>query len=402
MARRPVLTLVIVSAAALCVLRGSVGFVGVFWSSAKHGERTPARGRAERVESQEPEDDLDVLRSEAARLRLEADALQAASLADARSARAMEIVALGEVAMNDGSGPWASSDGKAASSPPSPRTAGREQFALWLQTSQGFEAEAAGEAAAQMLERLLLAFGSGGVGSGDGDQKGERQQQLLSLEELATETFEVELGVVLQEQRARIQRAQQEQRLRDVERQQEAEEARELWTPEMLNDDRSFGTRAWAALPYLMPLFDQLQSALPLAAVVPSLKPLFGLLSTPFALYAAAPFGAQFLWFVFFLVANNRRLPRLVRYSLQQAVLLDVTYFVLSVLATVVYSAVGGMGTAEESIGGWLYSVLFATIVYCFVCCALGRDPDGIPVISESTEQAIDGPPPIGFGSGDD
>merc|ERR1712113_1080979 len=128
--------------------------------------------------------------------------------------------------------------------------------------------------------------------------------------------------------------------------------------------------------------------------------PLFDILEVPYGIYQVAPFITQFWWFALTLLANSRRLPRLIRFSLQQAVLLDIAFFAGTFVATVVYGATGGaVETAEDSIGGPFYVLLFGCVLYCWGCCALGRDPDGTPVVSEITKKSLDAPPPPGFGS---
>lgn len=307
------------------------------------------------------------LQAEAARLREEAQQLQASMAVEGRRERARRIAA-----------------GAAR--------VGEEGLRRWLEDSCGLQGSEAQRGARSLSERLVGELRSGGVDPVD-----------FSLEELASPAFEAALEAVLAERREGVRLAREAQEVQAKrqaeERRSEEEEERRPWRPDMLNDDRSTGTRALAVLPYIFPMFDRLQSALPLAKVLPALSPLFELLAVPFAIFGTMAFGTQIWWLVLTLTAASRRLPRLVRFNVQQAVLIDVAFFVATILGTVVYYASGGTGAAEDDIGGFLYSALLLLVGYSAACSAFGRDPDGIPFISDLTKSIIDAPPPPGFGS---
>jgi hypothetical protein len=261
-----------------------------------------------------------------------------------------------------------------------------------LQEANGLGGPAAADEATQLFDRLS-----------DGGEVGGSKRG-LSFEELVGDEFDAELLPALSRLRAAAERTRTEKREREqslaAERKMQDDWEQRPWTPAMLNDDRSLDTRILAALPYVLPLFDRLGSALPLVAAAPILMPLFDILEVPYGIYEVFPFITQVWWFSLTLLANNRRLPRLIRFSLQQAVLLDIAFFSGTFVATVVYGATGGaVETAENLLGGPFYVLLFGCVLYCWGCCALGRDPDGIPVVSEFTKKSLDAPPPPGFGS---
>merc|ERR1712187_1078491 len=91
------------------------------------------------------------------------------------------------------------------------------------------------------------------------------------------------------------------------------------------NDDRSTTSRFLACLPLLLPMSQAFTLLVPLITVFPILGILFG----PFALVAffltSVPFGPTILLVIFILLAQNKDIPRLVRFNLEQSALLEIT-----------------------------------------------------------------------------
>jgi len=225
---------------------------------------------------------------------------------------------------------------------------------------------------------------------------------VMYFEDLAGETFSKSLEAAAAAARAeqrRLQLEEQERARKEAEaaRKRRAEEADVMAAVSMEdfeeNDDRGVATRLLACLAYLLPLTDALQFGLPLVDFVPDLIPFFVNLTSLNQLINAIPFGSLIIFIMLTALANNRELPRLLRFNLQQAVLLDVFLFIPSILASLASLAFGNEGDVSEDIGLFVFVLLLGTVVYSVVCTLLlGQDPEGVPVVSDATKRGIDGP----------
>lgn len=260
---------------------------------------------------------------------------------------------------------------------------------LWLCETTG-----ADEAGAADVARRLLLLSTAGV------------PPSMSVEDLASDAFDDKLAEALatwreENQKARKQR-QEEEQVEDERLDEQSKWNTTPWKPENLNDDRSVSVRIMACLPFLLPLIDHVPFLETLAEAVPPLQLLLKALSGPYGPYHVLPLVEQLWWVLLTISANNREIPRLVRYGLQLAVNLDVAFFGVSVLAAILYGGAGGGGEVEDFevvLGGYLYAGLLVSVLYSMGCCLLGRDPDGFPIVSKLTKDSLDGPPPPFFGS---
>lgn len=217
----------------------------------------------------------------------------------------------------------------------------------------------------------------------------------LKEEDLAGEAFDEALSKIV----AQVQETKRLEAIATAEREaKEAEERRKnepepvVWTGEE-NDDRGFGTRVVAALAYLLPLVDGLQFGLPLLQVAPFLFPFFAILSIPSTILNAIPFGTLILFIIMSALSNNRELPRLVRFNLQQAVLLDIFLFIPSILTGLFSMVAGGTGGAAAAINLGIFILLILAVGYSVIFTLGGKDPDGLPFVSQATKRSIDGGP---------
>eukprot|EP00613_Pedinella_sp_CCMP2098_P006866 CAMPEP_0171606348 /NCGR_PEP_ID=MMETSP0990-20121206/7714_1 /TAXON_ID=483369 /ORGANISM="non described non described, Strain CCMP2098" /LENGTH=299 /DNA_ID=CAMNT_0012169177 /DNA_START=302 /DNA_END=1201 /DNA_ORIENTATION=+ len=152
----------------------------------------------------------------------------------------------------------------------------------------------------------------------------------------------------------------------------------------VLNSDTGFGTRAASCVPYILPLVDatnygyHLLSQAPIAATA-----LF-----PFvALFRLIPFGG-FLAFLFLSQqSRNPSNPALLRFNLQQAVILDIALFIPQLLISLL-SLNQEFLTAAEPISDAVFLISVGAIVYCWVTnLATGRYPNKLPIISDAAER---------------
>lgn len=217
----------------------------------------------------------------------------------------------------------------------------------------------------------------------------------LGFEDLSSKAFEEVLQrIVLQEQLERRQRILREQELarQEAERRRREPQVQTFEIREDENQDNSVGTRLLACLAYLLPLTDAVRYMAPLVAYFPVFAPLYILLSIPASIIHAIPLGSLILFIAVSALSNNRDLPRLLRFNLQQAVLVDVALFLPGILLGLL-AMINGEGGGENF--QWIEAmefifVLIASGYSMAVTLFLGKDPDGIPAISDATKRSLD------------
>jgi len=226
---------------------------------------------------------------------------------------------------------------------------------------------------------------------------GKQGAQALGFEDLRSESFQKALDRLMSDVKEEERRAVMAERERELQAQKERKEREPQEAPlepAEVNDDRSLGTRILGSLAYTLPLLDGLQFGVPLIRDLPFLAPIFGILSIPNAILNAIPFGSLIVFIIFTFLANNRDLPRLLRFNIQQAVLLDVALFIPSLLVSLAsFLAGSGDAGAGEALNVIVFALLSLAIAYSVIVTLLGDDPDGLPVISDATRRGIDGPP---------
>jgi len=309
------------------------------------------------------------LELEAAKLRAQVVEMEQASKVEKRNSRAGRIL----------SGSLSGADGEYAVS--------AEELVGRLKEMENMEVTDS--------EAKLLAY-SAGVAEGG----------RLKYEQLSSEAFDVALSKVMrekQESKRSVERelAEEATRLQAEQRAQQTQPGQQQTSQQQpyptdyaeqfeVNNDLSQGTRILACLAYILPIVDCYQFGLYLVQLFPFLTPVFALLAVPNAILNLIPFGLGTLIFfaAWLLAASNRELPRLLRFNLQQALLLDIAAFTVNIIGSV-FS--GGM-TMDPTTGLVCFVTLIAAIVYACSRNVNGEYPDGIPVISGTTQGLIDGP----------
>eukprot|EP00929_Paragymnodinium_shiwhaense_P104989 TRINITY_DN6984_c0_g1_i1.p1 TRINITY_DN6984_c0_g1~~TRINITY_DN6984_c0_g1_i1.p1 ORF type:complete len:450 (-),score=158.85 TRINITY_DN6984_c0_g1_i1:799-2148(-) len=219
----------------------------------------------------------------------------------------------------------------------------------------------------------------------------------LTVEQLATPAFDEELAKVLlkvREAKMKQQEIEREQAIQkakeEAEKQEEAEREAFLASE---NNDLSIQTRIAAILTYVLPLIDNAQFALALAQVFPQAAPAILLVALPAQAINSIPFGTLIMFFIWATLVNNRELPRLVRFNLQQSVLLDIVAFLPGIFLSFGSFLSGGSGGMNPEASAGIFVGLLLVVLYCAVCNILGKEPDGLPGISSATRRAIDQQP---------
>lgn len=149
------------------------------------------------------------------------------------------------------------------------------------------------------------------------------------------------------------------------------------------NTDTGIGTRAAACVPYLLPLVDATNYGFALLSQAPvAAAALF-----PFvAIFRAIPFSG-FLAFLFFgQQARNPSNPSLLRFNLQQAMLLDICLFVPRLISEIIPSN-PQLRALGEPASDAIFFIAVGAIFYCwFTNLATGKFPNKLPFISDAAE----------------
>lgn len=172
--------------------------------------------------------------------------------------------------------------------------------------------------------------------------------------------------------------------------------------------------RALAAVPYLLPLLDAFPFGISVFIQFPFLARLFGPLAPLQLLWLSVPF-APFVAFlgVYAGIVNNRSLPRFVRFSAMQAVMLDILLIIPQILLQGLgggkVGALGGAAAAAryggggfddasglEQIGRQLYETTNNTVFFFVVACvAYGMGgafvglPARLPLVAEAADSQV-------------
>jgi len=157
---------------------------------------------------------------------------------------------------------------------------------------------------------------------------------------------------------------------------------------ELINDREPTGTeKILSVLPYLFPLLDNLQFGRFLVLENAD-NPLVALVAVLFALYKSIPFGGFIAFFALNFLSANPSINTLIRFNMQQAIFLDIFLFfpaLFGALGALVLEGVGGtkIPPAVVELGSdVIFFSLLAACVYATVSSLLGKTPDKIPFIS--------------------
>lgn len=220
--------------------------------------------------------------------------------------------------------------------------------------------------------------------------RSQEETALLMFDELSGQAFEAALQRCTAEARQQeiwelqeaANRAAQQQRERGAQSQDTSSGSEEA------NDDRGQTTRILACLTYLLTLSDGFKLVIPISVMFPPLAIMLAPVGIVALALNAIPFGSLICFVLFITLAQNKEIPRLVRFNLEQAVLLDVALIVPNLLVTGL-TLTGGVD-AVPLVGALFFFALLAVCVYCVNSTLGGKEPDGIPVISNATKNVID------------
>jgi len=146
--------------------------------------------------------------------------------------------------------------------------------------------------------------------------------------------------------------------------------------------------RLLAVAAYLLPWSD----AVPFGRSLFGLWPLLQWLSVPALpvalLQQAVPFGGFVLFLVLFLaVVRNSRVPYLIRFSVLQAILIDIVLVLLSLLFSVLLAPLGA-GFALRTLSNTVFLGALVVVLFGVVEGLRGREAD-IPSVSEAVRMQL-------------
>lgn len=89
-----------------------------------------------------------------------------------------------------------------------------------------------------------------------------------------------------------------------------------------------------ACLPYVLPILDGIETGKNVYEVFPVVgQVLYGVFGSTLAVFTNVPFLSFGVFIALTFAARNQELPRLVRFSIQQAILLDIGLIIFGLLA---------------------------------------------------------------------
>jgi len=156
----------------------------------------------------------------------------------------------------------------------------------------------------------------------------------------------------------------------------------------MWNSDEINGPdKIKACIPYLLPLIDGDMYGKFIYQRVPPLKFLDDLFIAPLVdIFEAYPFFPLIFFVLLVLGTRNADgMSRVVRFNAQQAVLIDITL----ILPTLIGEGLDGVGVPrsyQEFGSNFVFYALMTAIIYSVATNLTGRKPNGIPYVSDAAE----------------
>ncbi len=161
------------------------------------------------------------------------------------------------------------------------------------------------------------------------------------------------------------------------------------WQPNITPSDRAF-----SALPYLMPIIDAIALSLTAAGPansiltqVPIFEPLLILLAPIMQIYLGVPFASFIIFILLFtLVVRNDKISRFIRYNTMQAIMLNITVFLCSLIIRFIFAPIGGF--VVQTLASTVFLGILVGSIYSIVQSIRGEYAE-IPTISDAVQMQI-------------
>jgi hypothetical protein len=147
--------------------------------------------------------------------------------------------------------------------------------------------------------------------------------------------------------------------------------------------------RAFACLPYLLPIIEVLPFSGYLTDVFPALKFLFVPLLPLIFIYASIPLAGLIIFFVLFLaVVRNPNISHFIRFNTMQAILIDIALTLFSLLFRSILFPVLGPSLITQTLANTAFIGVLAACGYSIFQTIRGLYAE-IPAISEATYSQV-------------
>ncbi|MBM5803994.1 MAG: hypothetical protein FJ078_07730 [Cyanobacteria bacterium K_DeepCast_35m_m2_155] len=146
--------------------------------------------------------------------------------------------------------------------------------------------------------------------------------------------------------------------------------------------------RLLAAAAYLLPWSDAIPFGRSLFGLWPALQWLSAPALPVALLQQVVPFGSFVLFLVLFLaVVRNSRVPYLIRFSVLQAILLDIVLVLLSLVFSVLLAPLGA-GFALRTLSNTVFLGALLLVLFGVIESLRGKEAD-IPTVSEAVRMQL-------------
>lgn len=232
----------------------------------------------------------------------------------------------------------------------------------------------------EQAKKLMAAF----------DESGDGAIQLSEFK--GAEAIKLKLDAFLREERNTALQAQME--AKEAKAAAELAEQRASALAQFLNDGPATASdRIVSALPYLFPVLDSIQYGRYLLNTEQD-NPLVAILTALYNIYETIPFSGLIAFFALNTLSNNMQLNRIVRFNIQQAILLDIALIVPGVLGGLCGILLPAAGVeVPQSLTMAASTATFvsfsALILYSVASSLAGITPAKIPFISERVENRV-------------
>jgi len=194
-------------------------------------------------------------------------------------------------------------------------------------------------------------------------------------------------AMVEQEKEAAIQEV---YRARQDAKAAKAAEAKAQAVANILNDRKPTATDGLVAcLPYFFPLADALPYGRYIFDSMPD-SPISQLALVISTIYSSVPFAGLIAFFALASISRNLQLNRLIRFSIQQAIFLDIALIVPGFIGSIGAFLVPDLDPALQAEFSSVFFLSFISLVlYAMVFSLFGKFPNAIPIISAKAEERL-------------
>ena len=229
-------------------------------------------------------------------------------------------------------------------------------------------------------------------GSGGDDAESLRERAALLREEVEALEAEQAKQRLLAKDEERETREKDEKRQRGKDEEDKARRPPAAAPPAATDsDDFPLAARVLACVPYVLPLSDALPFGRFFVTDFPEFSAIVILPFAPFlGLIKAVPFGGLVAFIALSTLSRNPELPRITRFSMQQAIILDIALIFPQLLGSVTGTLKFDLPpTVAEPLSTTVFLAVTLSILYSVQANLRSQIPNGIPVVSEAAERSI-------------